>query len=89
MHLRTKRMDPHPYFLLRQLLARSRETILGIVGRGRPRSIQGTKELVTAASDEVARYIDRAESELAIRFERVHVYDEGRPAERCVNYSKP
>jgi DNA-binding GntR family transcriptional regulator len=84
-------MDPHPYFLLRQLLARTRETILGIVGRGRPHSIQGTKELVTAASasDEVARYIDCAESEPAMRFERVHVYNERRPAERCVNYSKP
>ena len=91
MHLRTKRMDPRPSFLLGQLLARSSEAILGIVGRGRPHSIEGTKEVVTAASasDEAARYIDGAESEPTMRFERVHVYDEGRPAERCVNYSNP
>ena len=91
MDLRTKRMDPHPYFLLRQLLARSSGTILGILDRGRPHSIEGTKQLVTAASasDGVARYIDCAESEPGMRIGRVHFYAEDRPAGRCVNYSNP
>lgn len=76
---------------LRERLARSRATILGILDRSLPQPIAGARQTITAVAVpvEVADCIDCAPEEPVLRIERVHFDAEERPVERCVNYFNP
>jgi DNA-binding GntR family transcriptional regulator len=76
---------------LHQKSARSEQTVLGILDRVLPHPIVGARQTVTAVAlpDAIARYIDCAGGDPAMRIERVHFDAVGRPAERCVNYFNP
>lgn len=76
---------------LRQPLARSRETVLGILDRALPTPVAGSKQTITAISvpPGVAAQIALEEGAPVLRIERVHFDVDGRPVERCVNYFNP
>ncbi len=80
-----------PARFLRRPLARSRETVLGILDRSLPHPIAGSRQTITAVGvpEELAGWIDCTPAEPVLRIERVHFDADGRPVERCVNYFNP
>lgn len=76
---------------LRQPLARSQATVLGILDRSMTSAVSGSRETVTAvaAPSEVSEQIGCDDGQPVLRIERVHFDSEGRPVERCVNWFNP
>lgn len=76
---------------LRQPLARSRDTVLGILDRSLTSPIAGSRQTITAIAvpARVAIQIGMEENAPVLRIERVHFDADGRPVERCLNYFNP
>lgn len=76
---------------LRQRMARSRTTVLGLLDHGLPHPVAGAKQAVTAvtALRDIAEQIDCREGEPILKITRVHFDADGRPVEQCVNYFNP
>lgn len=87
------RMEEHlqaaPF--LKQKLARSHSTVLGLLDQVLPYPIVGAKQIITAvpAPTTVAIQLGCREAEPMLRIERIHFDADGRPIERCVNYFHP
>lgn len=73
---------------LKQRMARSRTTVLGLLDHGLPHPVAGAKQIVTAvaAPREIAQQIDCREGEPILKITRVHFDADGRPVEQCVNH---
>lgn len=76
------------FHFLKQRLAHSRATVLGLLDHDLPHPIAGAKQIVTAvaAPREIAQQIGCREGEPILKITRVHFDADGRPVEQCVNH---